>query len=234
MRNDKNLDNGYVYFIRCGDGGPIKIGYSKHESAESRLTVAQVYNPILLTLLCVIPGGRRKEQELHALFVAHNIQGEWFASHKELENLIASQKYLGLTVNDFRRSGPAHNEHHFWKGDVADDSSKRSRAARRYKIVAGDKCRVCKIKNAVDRYHKDGELDNIEPENILLVCRSCCMELDGRTESLKNMDHSFQIKPPQPCIICRKLRKPLRKGRCHACNEYFRKHNKERSEILDV
>lgn len=124
MRNDKNLDNGYVYFIRCGDGGPIKIGYSKHESAESRLTVAQVYNPILLTLLCVIPGGRRKEQELHALFVAHNIQGEWFASHKELENLIASQKYLGLTVNDFRRSGPAHNEHHFWKGDVADDSSK--------------------------------------------------------------------------------------------------------------
>ncbi len=33
--------------------------------------------------------------------------------------------------------------------------------------------------------------------------------------------------PPKPCANCNQLSKPLRKGRCHKCNEYFRNHGKE-------
>lgn len=227
MYNDKNLDDGYVYFIQCGDGGPIKIGYSKYESAENRLTTAQVYNPFLLKLLCVMPGGRRKEVELHQQFSKFQILGEWFSSNKELLKIINSQKYLGLTTKDFQRVGPAHNDHHFWKGCNATNESKRTRAARRFSLK-NQICQKCEKLPAHDRYHKDGSLDNIEPENILLVCRRCCMELDGRLDALKIQDHSNQIKPPKQCIICRRFAKPLRKGRCHSCNEYYRRHNKDR------
>jgi hypothetical protein len=229
----KNLNDGYVYFIQCGTEGPIKIGYSKYENAENRLTVAQVYNPILLTLLCVIHGGRSKEIELHNQFKNDCIIGEWFTPTQELYDYILQFDYLGLTTKDFQRSGPTHQEHHFWKGSLATNESKRSRVVRRYPIKKKDKCQKCHVKNAHDRYHKDGNLDNIEPENILFVCRRCCMELDGRLSVLKNMDRSHLIKPKQPCIICRKLYKPLRKGRCHACTEYYRRNNKERSKILN-
>lgn len=227
MRNSKNIDDGYVYFIQCGDQGPIKIGFSKHESAENRLTVAQVYNPFLLTLLCVMPGGRRKEQQFHIQFHEFNILGEWFSPNKELLNIIAAQKYLGLTTKDFQRIGPAHSDHPAWQGKNATDESKRARTARRFS-VNNIICQRCKKLSAHDRYHKDNDLDNIDPENILLVCRRCCMELDGRLDIFKAMDRSVQIKPPQPCIICRKLSKPLRKGRCHSCNEYYRRNNKDR------
>ena len=31
----------------------------------------------------------------------------------------------------------------------------------------------------------------------------------------------------QPCVVCKELRGVLRKGRCHRCNEYFRRHGTE-------
>lgn len=227
MRNNKNLDDGYVYFIQCGIDGPIKIGYSKHESAENRLTVAQVYNPFLLTLLCVMPGGRRKEMELHHLFSKFHILGEWFLPNEELTKLVALQKYLGLTTKDFQRVGPTYSNHYAWRGDEATSESKRSRTARRYP-VKGVLCQRCEKLPSHDRYHKDGNLDNIDPENIMLVCRRCCMELDGRLDALKTFDHSKLVKSPQQCIVCRKFAKPLRKSRCHSCNEYYRRHNEDR------
>jgi len=228
MRDEKNLDDGYVYFIRCGDDGPIKIGYSKYESAENRLTVAQVYNPFLLTLLSVIPGGRKKEKELHSGFSESNVLGEWFLQTPELLDVIMSGKQLNLTTIDFQKIGPAHSDHHNWKGKDSCNESKRARTARRFKIY-GQKCERCMKNNAYDRFHKDRNLDNIDPDNILLLCRRCCMELDGRLDNLKLLDRASQIKPPMPCIICRKLSKPLRKGRCHSCNEYYRRHGEDRN-----
>lgn len=242
MRNDKNLDYGYVYFIQCGIDGPIKIGYSKDKTAEARLTVAQVYNPVKLTLLCVIEGGRRKEQELHKLFKLNNIIGEWFKPTSELLNLIKEHPYLGLTVDDFRRPVANETQHYAWKGASATDYSKRDRAKRKFKIKPGDKCQECNIKDAHDRFHKDGDLNNNKLENVIIVCRSCCMKLDGRLETLRLLNkrprgpnkNPRPTKPPQPCIICTVLSKPLRKGKCHACNEYYRRNGRERSEILNV
>jgi hypothetical protein len=231
MSNCKNPNDGYVYFIRAGVDGPIKIGYSKHKDAESRLTTAQVYNPVQLTLLSIVSGGRHKERELHQKFDGYCIHGEWFSPCEELSTLIKSLKYLGLTVVDFRRPAQANIDHYAWKADKAGRSSKRSRTARRFKIDAKQKCQNCFTKKAIDRHHKDHNLDNIDPKNILLVCRSCCMYLDGRVNKLRAMDRSYQIKPPSPCMVCKKLTKPLRKGRCHSCNELFRRTGKDRNEI---
>jgi len=37
-----------------------------------------------------------------------------------------------------------------------------------------------------------------------------------------------QTKNAWNCMICEKTAKPLRKGRCHACDEYYRRHRSER------
>ncbi len=37
-----------------------------------------------------------------------------------------------------------------------------------------------------------------------------------------------RVKPAKPCSNCSIPSKPLRKGRCHACNEYLRRNGKER------
>jgi hypothetical protein len=42
------------------------------------------------------------------------------------------------------------------------------------------------------------------------------------------------VKPPSPCVHCGQLSKPLRKGRCHACSMYFRRHGVERPCVTCV
>lgn len=40
-----------------------------------------------------------------------------------------------------------------------------------------------------------------------------------------------RTKPPKPCVICGKPSKPLRKGRCNACESYRRYHGHDRREL---
>lgn len=221
------MQDGYVYFIQCGESGPIKIGYSKN-NIEKRLIIAQVYNPFLLHLLCAMPGNRKKEKELHKTFKDDKILGEWFDPSIKLLKLINTLPQLGFTSEDIRKSGPSFIDHCSWKGKGAKNLTKRQRTARRYRIYKGDLCGRCGIKNANDRYHKDGNLDNNGPENILKVCRRCCMELDGRLDKLIQKAKNRKPNPPKPCIICRDLYKPLRKKRCRNCYEYFRRHAKDK------
>ena len=117
--------------------------------------------------------------------------------------------------------------HYAWKGDLASETTKRHRAIRMYEL---EKCDSCSHR-AVDRHHKDGDTGNNSPSNISLLCRRCHMEEDGRLErfrenALRNSEKAR--KPPQPCVICGRLRKPLRRGRCGACNEHLRRNGSER------
>lgn len=43
---------------------------------------------------------------------------------------------------------------------------------------------------------------------------------------------SFTPSPPRPCMVCDVPYKPLRRGRCHSCNEYWRRHGAERPPRL--
>jgi transcriptional regulator with XRE-family HTH domain len=77
-----------VYFVsRAGDGA-IKIGVSRNPA--SRLAQLRSGSPEQLTLLAVIPGGRKKERELHNRFAEFRIYGEWFAASAELVGFIAT------------------------------------------------------------------------------------------------------------------------------------------------
>ena len=85
-------------------------------------------------------------------------------------------------------------------------------------------CVLCS-KPARDRHHKDGDTFNNAPTNVVGLCRRCHMLIDGRLRAFRERAMAPRtIKPPQPCIVCGELRKPLRRGRCHACNEYYRRH----------
>lgn len=105
-----------------------------------------------------------------------------------------------------------------WKGEAATDSSKRERARTRYPLPS--KCDECPSR-ATDRHHKDGDTGNNHPSNIAFLCRRCHMKADGRLDRFKALV-PVPVQPPKPCINCKQLSKPLRKGRCSRCYDHLR------------
>jgi hypothetical protein len=81
-------DGSSVYFAAAGDGGQIKIGWSKNVSA--RLTQLQTGSASPIKLLGTTPGGRAAERRLHGQFAHLRISGEWFKAAPELLDHIAS------------------------------------------------------------------------------------------------------------------------------------------------
>jgi excisionase family DNA binding protein len=72
-----------AYLIRCGgEGGPIKIGSA--DNVQKRLERIQTYNPQPVELLVSLPGGFRKEKELHKRFAHLRMHHEWFRSAPDL------------------------------------------------------------------------------------------------------------------------------------------------------
>jgi len=93
-------------------------------------------------------------------------------------------------------------------------------------------CEMCP-EPARDRHHIDGNTLNNEPGNVSFLCRRCHMKGDGRLDALVEIGQRKKPRSPKrPCVVCRGMKKPLRRGRCHACNEYWRRHGIERSEYL--
>jgi hypothetical protein len=41
-------------------------------------------------------------------------------------------------------------------------------------------------------------------------------------------------RPPRPCVVCGRPAKPRRRGRCHACDEYFRRRGVEHSAPVSL
>jgi len=76
-----------VYFVRAGDGGPIKIGTARNVNA--RLDTLQIGSSEELTLLALIPGDEKVERKLHREFRHLRIRGEWFEPAPELLARIA-------------------------------------------------------------------------------------------------------------------------------------------------
>lgn len=71
-----------VYFIQCGESGPIKIGIAKDPA--SRLSGLQTGHHETLHLRAITEGGAEKEKAYHAQFAAHHARGEWFAPHPDI------------------------------------------------------------------------------------------------------------------------------------------------------
>ena len=230
MHNNYGLDlsgkTSYVYFIRLGDDGPIKIGYTKN--IKRRLITIQVDNPLLVRLIAVMVGGRKEEYQLHRIYSKYRLYGEWFEPSSELLGFISQFDSLNIVSADFQNPIKKGREHYNWKGDLACDSSKRQRA--RAFTRARKKCERCKKSKGIDTVYKDGNKDNLNSENIVLYCRRCRMELDGTLEIIKNVPH--EKKDLRPCCVCKTLTNYFSHGRCHSCSEFFRRNGYERSEKI--
>lgn len=79
---------GLVYFVQAGEGGPIKIGYTSF-SVEKRIATLQTAQPERLRLLATVEGGRN-EVFLHDYFSKHRKNGEWFEPHSDILQFLAT------------------------------------------------------------------------------------------------------------------------------------------------
>ena len=73
----------WVYFLRSGENGPIKIGFTG-SAPTARLAALQTGNPEPLRLIGAIPGTMADEGKLHDRFAEAWLQGEWFRPVPEL------------------------------------------------------------------------------------------------------------------------------------------------------
>ena len=68
------VERGVVYFIRAN--GFVKIG--RTTNFDNRFAKLQTGSPHPLEVLLTIPGGSRREAEIHADLIEHRYRGEWF------------------------------------------------------------------------------------------------------------------------------------------------------------
>ncbi len=115
--------------------------------------------------------------------------------------------------------------HFNWKGDEAKEPSGASRAQKMYPVLG--ECDLC-IEPAYDRHHVDGNRLNNERSNLMFLCRQHHMVVDGRLPRLWTSGWRPKLDTLRHCVVCNAFVFPLRKGRCHACNEYFRRNGVER------
>lgn len=66
-----------VYFLQAGDGGPIKIGFTKGEP-KARIKSLQTASPLKLILIGVANGSSVEEKLLHYHLRSYRVAGEWF------------------------------------------------------------------------------------------------------------------------------------------------------------
>lgn len=80
-----------VYFIRMGDDGPVKIGYTK--DVPARMNALQTASPYPLVLMRQIPGGAAAEHWLHRLFADLRLQREWFQYDPRMATVVPDSSH---------------------------------------------------------------------------------------------------------------------------------------------
>lgn len=80
----------WIYFIRSGEDGPIKIGQAR--DPEDRLICLQTGSAERLTIETAMLGAPEVEFRLHRKFAEHRIRGEWFQPAPEIQALIVWAK----------------------------------------------------------------------------------------------------------------------------------------------
>jgi len=67
---------GFIYIVRAGEDGPVKIGYSA--DPDRRISKIQTDCPHRLSVLATGDADRYPEKQLHARFASARTVGEWF------------------------------------------------------------------------------------------------------------------------------------------------------------
>jgi hypothetical protein len=75
-----------VYFIRAGEGGPVKIGVAG--DVASRLAEFQTAHFQTLHIIREMDGDTLAEREMHRRFKHRHIRGEWFEFDPEMLTVV--------------------------------------------------------------------------------------------------------------------------------------------------
>jgi hypothetical protein len=73
-----------VYFVQPKQGGPIKIGTTRSNLIENRISALQTGNPYPLILLRIVYGDVTVEHEIHRRLANYRLKGEWFIPTNEV------------------------------------------------------------------------------------------------------------------------------------------------------
>ncbi len=123
---------GYVYFIREGQDGPIKIGTTQG-SPHTRQRAMQTGNSSDLVLLAAIPGDVALEKRLHERFAAVRMRGEWFEATAELLAFVEGLLFTHPLPKDLHDDAPIF-------GDMSEDVLEKVRGY----LLAADVATRCR------------------------------------------------------------------------------------------
>lgn len=74
-----------IYFLRAGDDGPVKIGWTKDgKTLARRIATLQTGQPHKLAILRTLEAQRWVEGWLHGFFVGVRMAGEWFTYREDM------------------------------------------------------------------------------------------------------------------------------------------------------
>lgn len=113
-----------VYFIRCGNAGPIKVGTTS--DLKARITALDV-GPERLCIIGTIPGGRALEKTIHAALRPYRKRSEWFRPVPEVLSFIDRALADPTTVLTMAGEYVAHRVGHL--AEVRRDAETAVRAA---------------------------------------------------------------------------------------------------------
>ena len=92
----RKAENSFVYFIRLGSNGPIKIGFTRDPG--QRLRQLQTSTPEQLIMVECVRGTRDLERGLHDVFSDMRLSGEWFLVNEDLLELLNSDAIKSASI----------------------------------------------------------------------------------------------------------------------------------------
>lgn len=93
---------GLVYFIQAGEGGPVKIGFTR-QPVSRRLIQLGTAAPFGLRLLLTIAGAPETERHLHRAYRDHHAHREWFDLERRVLTKLAAMQLDPAVVEEKRR-----------------------------------------------------------------------------------------------------------------------------------
>lgn len=97
-----------VYFLRAGESGAIKIGYTAGDPLR-RMADLQVGCPHRLEMIACIEGVRSAEKKIQWALAAHKTVGEWFRPHSAVIAAVDAAIANGVPVHTPKRAKPAND-----------------------------------------------------------------------------------------------------------------------------
>lgn len=98
MRKRARRNKGWVYFIRSGEDGPLKIGWTV--DPQKRLEQLQTGSFVRLFILGTIEGSAGGESAFHRRWANYRIRGEWFEPAPEILEFVEVHRHRGFIEAD--------------------------------------------------------------------------------------------------------------------------------------